>query len=281
VLGALRGADIALTAIVGIAKEADGEAEALRRLTGEGVGDLRRSLEALGDEEVALLRAIRRQLDVEGLGQYPLGNLALAAAADALGDYGQASMWLGDQLGIDGAVLPSTIEPGQRTLEMVEQKPPISAPTGAVRQVRRLRFLGERTESPQPAITAIREAAWVLLAPGALYRDLLSAAAAPDLVAALPETPARVVWIANLHADVDETPNLSAIEQLLLLRLHGVRVDVALHDPSASLALDPAELEAAGVESVARPLRSAADPALHDPDQLRLVLAELLDTRRT
>jgi uncharacterized cofD-like protein len=274
VLRALRGSDQRLTAIVGIAREADGGADAQQRLTGAGVGDLRRSLEALSDEEVALLRAIRRPLAVEGLGRHPLGNLALAAAADALGDYGRASLWLGEQLGVDGAVLPATVEPGRRRIEA-----PDPETTGDARRLRRLRFVGECTESPAAAVDAIGDAEWVLLAPGAPYRSVLSAAAVPDLAAALTTTSARVVWIANLEPDPRETPDLTAMEHLALVRWHGVRVDAVLHDPSAGLAFDPVELAAAGVESVSHPLHSDADPAVHDPERLRSALGELLSSQ--
>jgi uncharacterized cofD-like protein len=278
VLRALRSTDKRVTAIVSIAWEGDCGDGAERRLTGTGVGDLRRSLEALTDDDGALLRAIRRPLTVEGLGQHPLGNLTLAAAADALGDYGRASIWLGEQLGIDGAVLPATIEPGRRQIELVEQEATGEPLGGRGRRVGKLRFIGDRTESPEAAIAAIRDSQWALLTPGALYRRVLSASAVPDLAASLRSTSARVVWIANLEPDPREAPHTTAIEHVVLLRLHGVRVDVVLHDSSATLAFDPAELAAIGVESVSRPLRSAANPAVHDPEQLQLALTELFDS---
>ncbi len=118
VLSALRIADTRLTVITSIADEGQWEDGAGPRLTGP-VEDLRRSLEALSDEDAALLHAIRRPLTVDGVGRHPLGNLTLAAAADALGGYGRASIWLGDQLGIEGAVLPATIEPARRQIEEI------------------------------------------------------------------------------------------------------------------------------------------------------------------
>jgi uncharacterized cofD-like protein len=275
VLRALRRVDTRLTVIVSIAGEEDYGGDARQRLTGP-VGDLRRSLEALSDEEGALLHAIRRPLTVHGVGRHPLGDLTLAAAADALGGYGRASIWLGEQLGIDGAVLPATIEPARRQIEEVEQAATGQLSDGPGRRVRRLRFVGDRTESPEAAIAAIRDAQWALLTPGALYRSVLSTCAVPDLAAALRSTSARVVWIANLEPDPYEAPNMTAIDHVLLLRQHGVRVDVVLHDPSATLKFDPAHLAEIGVESVSRPLRSAPDPAIHDPDRLHSALAALL-----
>jgi uncharacterized cofD-like protein len=279
VLRAVRGADIGLTVIVSIAEEGERGGDPHQRLTGAGVEELRRSLEALSGEG-PLLGAIRRPLTVERLGRHPLGNLALASAAAAFGDYSRASIWLGEQLGIDGAVLPATIEPARRQTKMVDRKALFesSRGRGRGRKVRKVRFVGERTESPESATEAIYNAQWVLLAPGALYRSVLSTAAVPDLAAALWSTSARVVWIANLEPDPVEAPDLTAIEHLLVIRLHGVRVDAVLHDPSATLAFDQAELTRNGVESVSGGLRSAADPSLHDPEGLRLALSALFSS---
>ena len=146
--------------------------------------------------------------------------------------------------------------------------------------VRQLRFVGDRTRSPEAAIDAVKDARWVLLAPGALYRCVLCAAAVPDLAAALTGTSARVVWIANLEPDPSEAGNITAIDHLLVLRLHGVRVDVVLHDAAATLKFDAADLAVHRVESVSRPLRAGINPARHDPDRLRSALTALVGSHR-
>ncbi len=71
-------------------------------------------------------------------------------------------------------------------------------------------------------------------------------------------------------------PDLTAADHLLALRLHGVRVDAVLHDPSATLAFNASELAALGIQSVTRPLRSASDSGSHDPERLHAALDELL-----
>jgi uncharacterized cofD-like protein len=272
VLSALRSTGMRLTVITSIAAAPDGVGDARQRLRGP-VEDLRRSLEALSDEDAALLHAIRRPLTVDGLGQHPLGDLTLTAAADALGSYGRASMWLGEQLGINGSVLPATVEPARHDIEEIGLPAPGQATT---RPARRLRFADSRTDSPEGAVAAINDAQCVLLAPGGLYRNILSTCAVPDLAAALASTSARVAWIANLEPDPDEAPGMSATDHLLVVRLHEVRVDVVLHDPTATLSFDDAELSALGVASVAQPLRSRTNPETHDPQLLRAALTSLL-----
>lgn len=278
VLSALRDAATRLTVITSIADEGDSVDGAQPRLTGP-VGDLRRSLETLSDEDEALLHAIRRPLTVDGVGEHPLGDLTLTAAADALGGYGRASMWLGDQLGIDGAVLPATIEPTRRHIEEIGLTAPAPDTGQPARPVRRLRFVDGRTDSPEAAVAAIGRAEWVFLTPGGLYQHILSTCAVPDLAAAITNTSARVVWIANLEPDPRDAPDLTATDHLLALRVHGVRVDAVLYDPSATLSFDSSKLAAIGVESVPRTVRSASDPGAHDSERLRAALSELLARR--
>jgi uncharacterized cofD-like protein len=279
VLRALREEDIRLTVIVSIPFEGQGDGEARERLTGAGLEDLRRSLEELTGEQGALLRAIRRPLTIERLGRHPLGNLVIAAVAAAFDDYGRASTWLGEQLGIGGAVLPATVEPVRVQIETVEEEAAAEAPRRP--ELKRVRFIGERAVSPDAAREAIQHAQWVLLAPGSLYRSVLSTVAVPDLVSSLRSTPARVLWIASLEPGSPETSDLIAIDHLLALRLHGVRVDAVMYDPSAALAFDPAELKKYGVDSVPRKLRDSGNPALHDSASLRLALRELIGSQAT
>ncbi len=273
-LRALGGVERSLTVVVSIAYEGERGGDSEQRITGEGVSDLRRSLEVLGHRQGPLARALRRPLTIERLGRHPLGNLAIASAAAALGDYGEASMWLGEQLDIDAAVLPATTEPVRREIELVNRGGLGQAAGGPART---LRFVGDQIRSPDLAVAAIEKAEWTLLAPGDLYRSVLATAAVPDLIAALRRTSARVVWIANLEPDRDEPANTTATNHLEALRSHGVRVDALLHDPSSALKVDPAALARYGVESIVHPLRSARRGAVHGPKELRAALDALME----
>jgi uncharacterized cofD-like protein len=278
VLRALRGHDCDLTVIVGIADDADVSQAGQDRPGGGTVEDLRRSLEALSDEQGVLLRAIRRPLTVGRLGEQPLGNLVIGSVASAFDDYSTASRWLGEQLGIAGAVLPATTQPVSRELEAVDE--PSGVPRGGSGQeLWRVTFRSENIEVPAAAVAAIEEARWVLLAPGSLYQSVLSTVAVPDVAAAVARTRARVVWIANLEPGTRDTADATGIDHLRALTLHGVRVEVVLHDPAASLRFDAARLQSFGVKSMPRALRSSHDARLHDPASLRAALGELLGSR--
>ncbi len=275
VLKALHDQDADLTVIVSIANDKEDQDLPSAR----AVEDLRRSLEALTGQEGALLRAIRRPLTIGRLGEEPLGNLVLGSVASAFGDYGTASRWLGEKLGVAGAVLPATAQPVPREIEPVAEGSTGAASATPGHELKRVRFASEQIETPAAAISAIEKAQWVLLAPGSLYRSVLSTAAVPKVASALSRTRGQVVWIANVAPGSRDTAGMAGVDYLRALRLHGVRVDVVLHDPSATLRFDASVLASHDVRSVARPLRSRRDRALHDPARLGAALEEMIGSR--
>jgi 2-phospho-L-lactate transferase/gluconeogenesis factor (CofD/UPF0052 family) len=255
VLRALRNHDGDLTVIVAVVDEAGHAGEPQGDVTGSAVSDLRRSLEALTDDEVALARAIKRPLKIDRLGRHPLGNLIIQSLASGFGDLGEASAWLGEQLGIAGSVLPATVEPVR-----------------LMREDDWIRFIPERPAVSHLVLDAIKHSQWVLLAPGHLFHSVLAATAIPDTASALRDTRARVLWICNLEPERDET----ASDQLLAFRRLGVRVDAVLYDPDAPLHFVPEQLASQGVEALPRRLRGAKR-GRHDRALLRRALEELVD----
>jgi hypothetical protein len=234
VLRALRGSDAELTVIVAAAEYAGPGPPPEHGA--EAVADLRRSLEALSGDEVALARALRRPLTIDRSGCHPLGNLLLQSLASAFGDLGTASVWLGTQLGITGCVVPATAEP-------------LKAPD---------------------LVAAITRQDLVLLAPGSVTASVLVASAIPGIRDALRVTPAPVVWICNLRSEGGETVD----EQLASLRRHDIRVDAILYDPHAGLGLEAGELREPGVAAIARRLMGGA-ARTHDPELLCAAVADL------
>lgn len=272
VLRALREDDIRPTAIVSIAYDTDERGSAGQPIHRAAVDDLRCSLEALASEDGALLRAIRRQLTIKRLGPQRLGNLVIDSIASGFGDYACASIWLGEQLDIAGAVLPATVKPVQRVIETGNA---VRSP-GGPGVPGRLRFVGDSLRSPRAAVAAIDHAEWVLLAPGPLYRSVIATAAVPDLARALRTTPAPVLWIASPEPESCRRGEPIGIGELKLLRSHGIRVDAVLYDSQATHGFDSGELLRCGVEAIPRPLQSPRDVAAGGPQRLRRALAGLI-----
>lgn len=267
VLRALRELGAELTVVVAVAEDVGAGAAEPEPETDPALSELRRSLEALSGDQVALARALRRPLMIDRLGRHPLGNLLLQSLASAFGDLGAASTWLAAQLGISGSVLPATAEPLKFEVE--------SGCAGPEDTVSRLRLIPEHPHVAPPVISAIRAADLVLLAPGSLYRSVLVACAIPDIREALRVTEARVLWICNLESVQGGSEN----EEFAALRRHGVRIDAVLYDPMAGIRLDAERLRDQGVETIPRRL-GASTRGSHDTQLLRSALAQLVAARQ-
>jgi uncharacterized cofD-like protein len=212
---------------------------------------------------------MRRPLSVDRLGRHPLGNLIIDSLASGFGDLGRASAWLGAQLGVDGEVLPATVQPLRFTVRSGAPKPGRPPPAWP-RALDRVVFIPQRPRAPAQAISAIGAADAILLAPGSLFRETLVAAAVPDIARALRATSARIIWICNLEPEDGET----AGDQLDVLLRHRVRVDAALFDPDSGLGRSSEQLSARGVQTIPRPMRATGSRA-HDRQLLRSALSEL------
>lgn len=275
VLSALRDRSAELTAIVTVADDGGSSGELRRRREGPAVGDMRRALISLADQDAALARAFARPLSIECLGRHPLGNLVIRSVTDAFGDLEQASEWLGAQLGISGRVLPASAEPVSLLAEAEGRIIRGEQAIGMSRmKIRRIRFSPERPAVPSASCERIREADFVFLGPGSLFTSVLATCALPDIAAALARTAAHVVWICNLQPEAIETAGMTAYDHLAALRRHRVRLDAVLYDPAAKLHFDPEQLAVRGYQPLAHPLRSAQSGA-HDPALLRDALEQL------
>ena len=244
-----------VTVIVATAEPARTGQRSPGRAPDPAVAELRRSLEALSGDEVALSRAMRRPLMIDRLGRHPLGNLLLHSLSSGFGDLPSASLWLGSQLGISGRVLPATVEP----LTLMERP----AAAGGL-------SIAEQPRVSPGVVDAIREADLVLLAPGALDAGIVLLTAIPEIGEALRATPARIVWISNLASPKGET----VTEQVDTLTGHGVRIDAVLYDPDAGSPVEAQDWRNRGIVAIARPLADRTGAA-HDAQLLSAALAEV------
>jgi uncharacterized cofD-like protein len=274
VLGALRDADVELTAVVTTADDGGSSGDLRRRFGGPAVGDLRRSLIALSDRTNVLADAMSRPLDTR-FGRHPVGNLLICSLSDSLGDLEASSRWLGQWLGISGCVLPASNEPVRLLADTGAQLIAGESAIGAtVERIRRLRFDPQWPRTPAAAVEAIMHADWVLLAPGSLYTSTLATAALPQIALAIAQSPARVVWLCNLDPGCGETTGMTAEDHLSALHRHGIRVDTVLYDPAAKLQIEPATLARNALPGFAHPLQAGRLP-IHDASLLGAALESL------
>ena len=245
-LSALRRVTQRLTAVVTVADNG-GSSGRLREEFGVlPPGDLRMALAALcGDDDWGRTwtDVVQHRFRSEGeLAGHALGNLLIVGLWDLLGDSVTGLDWVGRLLGAQGRVLPMASVPLD-ILAHVEGADP--ARPGDVTTVRGqaacattpghvldISLIPDNPPACAEAVTAVREADWVVFGPGSWFTSVLPHLMVPELASALLRTRARRIVALNLAPQPGETDGFSPEKHLEVLRQHapGLHVDVVLAD---------------------------------------------------
>ncbi len=225
------------TAIVTVADDGGSSGRLRRDLGVPAPGDLRMALTALAPDG-PLRRVVAHRWDRGELDGHSLGNLVLVALLEQAGDLVEALDELARLLDVPGRVLPCTREPvtlHARTAEGdVHGQERIAGRHG----IERVWLRPARPTVTDEAAEALLDADLVVLGPGSLFTSVLPNLLVPGIAAALEETRAPVVLVANLREQPGETQGLDLVGHLDALRDHvpGLRLDaLVLHegeDPS-------------------------------------------------
>lgn len=277
-LQAARGYAGALTAVVSVADDGGSSGRLRRDLGVPAPGDLRKCLVALASGEGPWVSAFEHRFASGELEGHALGNLLIVGLAEALGGVPEALREAGRLVGAVGVVLPASVDPVVLAAEVggaaVEGQVAVSA-SGAYGRIEAVRIVPADARACPDAVEAVLGADQVILGPGSLYTSVLAALCVPGIRAAVEQTPARVVQVANLLAELPETEGLDGTDHLTALLDHGVRVDTFLYEETGSLAVDRCALSARGVRPVAA---DVVRPGVvtHDPAKLANALLALL-----
>lgn len=236
------------------------------------LGDVRRCLAALAQPGGLWPRVLERRFDAGELSGHAVGNLLLLALTEELGDLQSACDEVAHTCGLDptrARVVPVTDDAvvlhGRTADGKVVEGQVTVAEAHSIREVW---VAPPGTAASTVAVEAIRRADQVVLGPGSLYTSVLAALVVGDLRHALTDTPAQIVYVANLQADLPEAAGYDVAAHVDALLRHGVEPDLVVAQPGA---LAIGELDVKVVEAdVARP-----DGRVHDPATLGAVLASL------
>ncbi len=248
-LSALRRVSSDLTAIVTVADDG-GSSGRLRRQYGVlPPGDLRMALAALcGDDDWGMTwsRVVQHRFggDAE-LSGHAVGNLLIVALWELLGDTVEGLDWVGRLLGTRGRVLPMASVPLDIVADVEGADPARPDEISRVRgqdacastpgRVRSISLLPDDPPAVPAAVSAIREADWVVFGPGSWFTSVLPHLLVPELAAALRGTQAHRLVALNLAPQPGETGGFSPHKHLEVLAGHspGLAFDVVLADSSA------------------------------------------------
>ena len=268
-----------IAAVVTVADDGGSSGRLTRELGIPPPGDIRNCLVALAEDE-ALAALYQHRFAGGLLTGHTLGNLVIAALAEALGDFGAAVARAGELLRARGSVFPATlelVELGARTDGgRVEGQVAVARSEATIRAA----FLTPPDPPAHPAaVDAILGADQVILGPGSLFTSLIATLLVPGIGTAVCETSATKVFVCNGRMQKGETEGLDATAHLDALLAHAGpgAVDAMLVQaptlPADGVPVDPAELATRGVRVVEANVVSA--DGAHDPDRLAGALGPL------
>ncbi len=283
-----------LTAIVTVADNGGSSG----RLRGEfGVlppGDLRMALAALcGDDQWGDTWARVMQHRFAGQGEmrdHVVGNLLIVGLWELLGDHVDALDWVGRLLGTKGRVLPMALTPMDITAQVRGRSGDPDELTTVRGQVEVATTEGVITSiSLEPAdppvspaaITAIRDADWVVLGPGSWFSSVIPHLMVPGLRDALVATEARVIVVLNLAEQDGETGGFAPADHLAVLAEHAPELQIYAVLADRNTVADELDelrdvVEASGARLVVDDVAIGDGTARHDPHKLASAYAALL-----
>jgi uncharacterized cofD-like protein len=262
-------------------------------------GDLRQALAALADDADPVANQTAGLMQHRFTGSDPLaghavGNLVLCGLMELLGDPVAALEHAATLVRAAGRVLPMSCDPVwiEADVRGADQGRPgevvtvrgqhaVAVTRGEVETVR---LTPARPAPCVEAVTATKEADWLIFGPGSWYTSVIPHLLVPELADAIAHSAARRLITLNLAVE-QETSGLSLPDHLAALTryLPGLRVDVVLADGSA--VGDPAPVrraaESLGATLVLAPIAAPGATIRHDPVALAAALEPILAADRS
>ncbi len=260
-----------ITAVISVADDGGSSGRLRAELGIPAPGDIRRCIGALLPDDSPIAAALEHRFaGPGGEAGHAFGNLLIAALAETTGDFADAVAMAAQLVGAAGRVFPATRGPvvlkGRGEAGEISGQARIRDQGG----ISRVELVPADAAPPPAALEAIAAADQVVIGPGSLFTSLLAATAVAGLRQAIAETPAQVVYVANLREQPPETAGLDVAGHVAALFSHGVRLDAVLADESA--------LPLGALPSGPRveKARLAAGAGSHDPVLLAQALLALL-----
>ena len=193
-------------------------------------GDIRNCLAALSDNHALIADIFQYRFGAgEGLNGHAIGNLVLTALADVMNDFPRAVEIAARLVGARGTVLPATRTMVTLVGEMEDGRilSGETAISGAGGRVRRVSLIPDRPDCLPDVSAAIRNADVIVAGPGSLYTSILPPLLVPDVAAAVLQSRATRIFVANLMTEPGETDDFSALDEVLAIERH---LDAQLFD---------------------------------------------------
>jgi uncharacterized cofD-like protein len=259
-----------LTGVVSVADDGGSSGRLRELLNVVALGDMRKCLVALADDDSALARAFEHRFEDGELAGHALGNLILAGLVEATGDLVSGVREAAALLGADGDVLPATSERVVLKAEAAQGSVAGQVAVMGTGDIHTVCLVPGDAQPPPLAVQRILEADQIVIGPGSLFTSILAAGAVGGIADAVARSQGQRVYVCNLRPQLPETAGFDVAAHVKALARHDVNVDVVLCDSSQGMAVGDVDIRV-----LDRPLTGSND-LVHSPVRLAQALSSLL-----
>ena len=208
-----------ITAIVSVCDDGKSTGKIREEFNIPAVGDIRRVLIALSETEDIVERLVNYRFSSKGdFNGHTVGNLILAALTDIGGNLSSGIKLISDILNMKGEVLPLTDEcvtlmGEMEDGEVIEGEHHITLSPKKIKKV----FYKEKAKANKEVLEKIKESDAIILSMGSLYTSIIPNLLCKDVVKAIDNSNAKIIYVCNVVTQPGETDNFKASDHVKLL----------------------------------------------------------------
>lgn len=208
-----------ITAVVSVCDDGKSTGKIREEFNIPAVGDIRRVLIALSETEDIVERLVNYRFSSKGdFNGHTVGNLILAALTDIGGNLSSGIKLISDILNMKGEVLPLTDEcvtlmGEMEDGEVIEGEHHITLSPKKIKKV----FYKEKAKANKEVLEKIKESDAIILSMGSLYTSIIPNLLCKDVVKAIDNSNAKIIYVCNAVTQPGETDNFKASDHVKLL----------------------------------------------------------------
>ena len=208
-----------ITAVVSVCDDGKSTGKIREEFNIPAVGDIRRVLIALSETEDIVERLVNYRFSSKGdFNGHTVGNLILAALTDIGGNLSSGIKLISEILNMKGEVIPLTDEcvtlmGEMEDGEVIEGEHHITLSPKKIKKV----FYKEKAKANKEVLDKIKESDAIILSMGSLYTSIIPNLLCKDVVKAIDNSNAKIIYVCNVVTQPGETDNFKASDHVKLL----------------------------------------------------------------
>lgn len=221
-----------ITAIVTVSDDGNSTGRLREEFKTPAVGDIRRVITSLSETEPLIESLMNyRFKTTSDLDGHTLGNLLLTGLIEVSGNMSKGIESLSKVLNLKGKVLPLT-EDNVKLMAEMEDGNIISGECNITKDKRKIKkvFYKEEPKVLEEVINEIKRADLIILSMGSLYTSIIPNLICKDVIEAIDESSADIMYVCNIMTQPGETDNFKASDHIKTLNsyLGKRKINIAL-----------------------------------------------------